>query len=137
MSSSRQRRQEHALSRRRFLRTAAGLTGGILGAGLWCPPRAWARHPVPPQPLPGGIIANVGGEQFFIHHYPPASGNEPSQITDLNGHVGNTRILGTGVGRNTDTGEEMDLVFQADMGFMQGDYVGEDGRRHEGTFGFV
>lgn len=137
MRSSRQTRQERALSRRQFLGTATSVTGGMLGAGLWFPPQAWARHHVPPQPLPGGITLTIGGEDFFIHHYPPASGNEPSQITDLNGHVGLTRILGTGVGRDTDTGEEVDLVFQADMGFMQGEYVGEDGRRHEGTFGFI
>ena len=130
------RREARALSRRQFLRTGAGVAGAAF-ASLWLPGQAWARHRVPPRPIPGGQTVTFGDEQFFIHHYPPASGNEPSAITDLNGYVGNTRVLGTGVGRDTDTGEEMDLVFRADMSFMQGEYVGEDGRRHEGTFGFI
>jgi hypothetical protein len=131
------RREARSLSRRQFLGTGAGAAGAALGASLWLPRRVRARHRVPPQPIPGGIIVHVGGEDFFIHHYPPMSGNEPSLITDLNGQVGLMRVLGTGVGRNTDTGEHTALLFQADMGFMRGEYVGEDGHRHEGAFGFI
>ena len=137
MRSSRQNWQDRAHSRRQFLRTAVGVTGGVLGASLWLPAQAWARHHVAPRPIPGGSTITVGGEEFFIHRYPPMSGNELSTITDLNGHVGNARIRGTGVGRGTDTGEEMDLVFAADLTFMKGEYIGVDGRRHEDSFAFI
>jgi hypothetical protein len=39
---------ERALSRRCFLRTAAGLTGGMLGSGLLFPARAWGQRPADP-----------------------------------------------------------------------------------------
>jgi hypothetical protein len=53
---------------------------------------------------------------------------EPSSITDFNGFVGATDIQGTGTSG---------LLFDLDMRFMKGVYVGMDGRVHRGTFGFV
>jgi hypothetical protein len=96
-----------------------------------------ARHHVAPRPIPGGITVVIGDEQFPIHHFPVTGPVEPSEITDLNGHSGDCRILGSGLGIDTDTGESKQLLFQADMGFMTGEYVGEDGRLHQGTFAFV
>ena len=137
MRSSMQKGKEGALSRRQFLRTAAGVTGGVLGAGLLFPPRAWARHHVPPRPIPGGVTVDIGEEHFPIHHFPVTGPVEPSEITDLDGHVGDCRVLGTGLGIDTETGAETEVLFQADMGFMKGLYIGEDGHRHHGTFSFV
>ena len=128
---------ERTLSRRQLLRTAAGVTGGILGASLWFPPRAWARRDVAPKPIPGGTTIVIGDEEFFIHHFPVTGPSEPSEFTDLNGHSGDCRVLGSGVGINTVTGDTAELLYQADMGFMKGDYIGEDGHRHHGTFAFV
>jgi hypothetical protein len=92
-----------------------------------------------PKPIPGGV-SPCG---IFIHHFPPSPGvplsqiNDPSQITDFNGFVGNTRIRGAGMGTDTTTGATMPLNFQADMGFMKGEYIGQDGWHHHGTFGFI
>ncbi len=124
--------REHPLSRRRFLQA----TGAALGAGLLVPPPARATHRVPPRPIAATRTIVVGGEQFVIHHFGPASGNEPSNIGDFHGLVGNSRMFGSGTGRDTKTGETVRLLYQADMGFNEGVYIGEDGRRHHGTFGF-
>lgn len=128
---------EHGLSRRRFLRTAAGLTAGAIGSGLVLPTWAWADQHADPKPIPGGTTLTFGDQQFFIHHFPPASENEPSQITDFIGDVGNCRILGTGTGTNTDTGEQTSLLFRADLGFMKGRHIAVDGKQHHGTFNFL
>jgi len=58
---------------------------------------------------------------------------EPSEITDFNGFIGDTRIRGAGTG----TGFTNPLAFQTDMGFMQGEFAGEDGEHHQGTFVFI
>ena len=138
MGSNVKRWEERAGSRRQFLRTTAGVAGGALGAGLLFPTRAWARHHADPRPIPGGITVIIGDEEFFIHHFPSVrSGLEPSEITDFRGAVSNCRILGTGTGTDTRTGEQRPLLFQVDNGFMKGTYIGEDGRRHHGTFAFV
>lgn len=128
-------------SRRHFMGAAAGAAGLALGSGLWTPARAQEDEEgddpatVPPKPLPGGVFFAPAG--VFIHHFPPGSANEPSQITDLNGLVANSRILGTGTGTDTTTGATETLLFQADMGIMKGLYIGEDGRRHPGAFAFI
>jgi len=79
---------------------------------------------------------------IFIHHFPlPAPGTplsqltEPSQIFDFNGFVAGTRIRGGGIGTDTKANVTMPLAFQADMGFMTGQYLGQDGVRRHGTFG--
>ena len=89
-----------------------------------------------PKPIPGGV-SPFG---ILVHHYPlPPPGTplanltEPSEITDFNGFIGDTSIRGAGVG----TGFATPLAFRADVGFMMGKYIGEDGRHHHGTFGFI
>jgi hypothetical protein len=134
--------------RRSFLRSMAGLG---LGSGLLVPERVRAASNLDgggddddelslalPKPIPGGVSA-FG---ILIHHFPvPPPGTplanltEPSQITDFRGFVGDTSIRGAGVGISN--GVEMPLAFKADMGFMKGEYIGQDGRQHLGTFGFL
>jgi len=75
----------------------------------------------------------------MIHHFPIAAPGtplaniqEPSQITDFNGFVGLNRIRGTGM---DNAGHS--LNYQADMGFMVGEYVAMDGKHYHATFGFI
>ena len=78
---------------------------------------------------------------ILVHHFPlpslgttpVASINDPSEITDFNGFIGDTHIRGAGSG----TGFAGPLAYQTDMGFMQGEYVGVDGEHHHGTFVFI
>jgi len=131
---------DSATLRRSFLRATASIAGLGLGSGLFKP------HPVEaapdnettalPEPIPGGV-SPLG---IMVHHFPlPPPGTplssltEPSEITDFNGFIGDMRIRGAGSG----TGFAMPLAFQTDMGFMQGEYIGQDGRHHHGTFGFI
>jgi hypothetical protein len=123
------------VSRRRFFGTTVGFA---LGAGLSPALRAQGGNPhvdAAPLPIPGGV-SPFG---VFIHHFPlPAPGtplaaiNEPSQITNFNGFVGANRIVG--IGTSPGFGP---LTFQADMGFMDGEYVAKDGKHYNATFGFI
>jgi len=124
-----------AMSRRRFMGTTAGAAGAVLTSSLWWPAAAAASEHVEraPRPIPGGI--DVGGTTF--HVFLPGSGNEPSTITDFKGLVGLANIGGTGTGRDLTTGKATTLVFDADMRFMKGTFVDNDGHRRHGTFGFV
>jgi hypothetical protein len=125
---------ESATLRRNFLRTVAGLG---LGSGLLAPRLAEAApNNALPQPIPGGV-SPFG---IAIHHFPlPPTGtplssiNEPSEITDFNGFIGDTRIRGAGSG----TGFATPLAFQTDMGFMQGEYIGQDGSHNNASFCFI
>lgn len=129
-----------SVSRRQFFATTAG---AALASGIWTPMRVLADprgSDLTPKPIPGGV-SPFG---VFIHHFPPppagtslAGISDPSQIFDFNGFVTNTRIRGAGTGTDTTTGDTMPLTFQADMGFMKGEYIGQDGRYHHGTFGFI
>jgi hypothetical protein len=121
------------LSRREFVGATAGL---VAGAGLIG--RAQGGNPhsdAAPTPIPGGV-SPFG---VFIHHFPVSPTGtplpnitDPSQITDFNGFVGLNRIRGIGVG--TGLGSP---TFQADMGFMVGEYVGVDGKAYNASFGFI
>ena len=127
---------ERALSRRQFLQTAAGVTAGALGASLLSPltPILYASgggSAVLPNPIPGGFTAFGHLFHFFL----PASGAEPSLITDFNGFVGVANVGGTGTG--SDSGGSYSLIFDADCRFMNGVYVGVDGKTHHGAAGFV
>jgi hypothetical protein len=129
-------RHSSGVSRRQFLSTTAGLA---LGAGLSTAFGAQAGNPhvdASPLPPPGGI-SPFG---VFIHHRPiipnsvPLSAlNEPSQITNFNGFVALNRIRGTGSSPDFPPGS---LTFQADIGFMDGEYVAQDGKHYQATFGF-
>jgi hypothetical protein len=131
------------ITRRTFLGSAA-LAGGVAAtAGASLPQLARADFDgtatVFPEPIPGGV-APFG---IPIHHFPPVPVlgpgpiNEPSQITDFNGMVGICRVTGAGTATDETTGATSRLNFQVDNGFMDGLYVGEDGRTHHGTFAFI
>ena len=125
-----------AVSRRRFLGTAGATGVGLgLGSGLLTSAAAVADSggtAVLPRPIPSGFLTPVG---VFIHHHLPARGIEASQITDFRGTIGLAELSGTGTG--TLNGTSKKLNFQMDNRFMQGTYVGVDGQRHRGTFGFI
>jgi hypothetical protein len=136
---------EPAPGRRSFLRSMAGLglSSGLLVPGLVQAALNQDRGggeddgSALPKPIPGGVSPFPG---ILVHHYPlPPPGTplanltEPSEITDFHGFIGDTSIRGAGIG----TGFAMPLAFRADVGFMTGKYIGEDGRPHHGTFGFI
>ena len=125
-----------AVSRRRFLGTAGAAGVGLgLGSGLLTSAAAIADgggSAVLPRPIPSGFVTPVG---VFIHHHLPARGIEASQITDFRGTIGLAQVTGAGTG--TLNGASSTLSFEMDNRFMQGTYVGVDGRRHQGTFGFI
>ena len=122
------------MSRRAFIRTAAGATGVALTSSLWMPKLAWAaKGSTEPSPIPGGTELPFG----FFHFFFPGHKAEPSTITDFTGFVGVSDTEGTGIGTDPDTGEPIPLVFAADMRFMKGEYVAVDGSHHQGTFSFI
>lgn len=125
-------------TRRRFLSTATSAAGLAVASEFALAPLAMAADDAAePKPIPGGVVlANVP-----IHHNPlPTVSstlltqiNDPSEIGDFNGRIIDTQIRGLGTG----TGLSTPVSFRADMGAMQGEYVGEDGRRHHGSFVFI
>ncbi len=136
-------RWQQPLTRRRFIGTVASGAGVALGSGLGLggmplpavsAGTALASGGAEPRPLPGGVMTPFG---VFIHHFPAGSANEPSQIWDFNGLVATTRALGSGTGTNTITGDDFRMLYALDMGVMQGLYIGQDNRRHRGTFAFL
>jgi hypothetical protein len=135
-------------TRRAFLGNVAS-AGAVLGAGLLSPKSAQAVGAVPviigghrPNPIPGGG-APFKPFGIFVHHNGlnpmKALGdiNDLSAITDFDGFVGQTHILGGGTATDTTSNLSQDLAFQANMGFVQGKYIAADGRQSKGTFTFV
>jgi hypothetical protein len=124
---------ERAMSRGALVKGAAGAGGAAVTSGLWMPALARAGRrtttaapkPVPPNPALGGL-----------HVYLPGENAEPSAITDLNGFVGIGAVTGAGTATLAD-GSTQRLFFDVDNRFMRGEYVGEDGRLHHGTFAFT
>ena len=55
------------------------------------------------------------------------------QTIGYNGMIIDTQIRGLGTG----TGLSGPVSFRADMGAMQGEYIGEDGKHHLGSFVFI
>jgi len=123
------------LSRRRFIRGAAGVAGtaAAFGSGLLRPTLAFAGNPKP-RPVPGGLdVPGLGHFDVWV----PGKGNEPSTITDFRGDVAVADILGTGTGTDNPDDPAVGLIFDADMRFMQGEFVALNGKTYEGTFGFI
>jgi hypothetical protein len=118
---------ERAVSRRGFMKAAAGVTGAVLGADLWLPALAQADAAGgTPKPIPE---AGIGPFHVFF----PVPNVEPITITDFNGFIGVAH--NQGMATNTTTGER--LIYDTDMRFMDGVYRGTDGKTHQGTFGFI
>jgi hypothetical protein len=127
---------KHVLSRRAFLGGTAGVTAATVGAGLLHPTTAFAAKPLNAAPKPTTNVLVINGTKTDFHVTPFAAGVDPSSITDFNGHIGVAEVQGTGRATNPDGSTET-LLFDTDMRFMSGVYVGQDGTVHKGTFGFV
>ncbi len=136
---------ERALSRRQVLARTAGLAGVAAGSALGFPAATWATAPGPgePRPIPGGTTIDGLG---LFHFYFPTSSNpvgspdtiesgrgDPSTISDFNGFLG-VGEFGGGTGKD---GHGATLYWAADVRFMDGEYVGVDGRHRQGAFAFV
>ena len=130
-------------TRRRFVRNAAGAAGVAIGWGMLSPSLARAdddddegEETHDPRPIPGGVQPFGAGTEVF-HVFLPGAGAEPSTITDFKGFVGLAAVGGMGTGIDKATGKKTRLVFDADVRFMKGDFVGLDDEQHHGTFGFI
>jgi hypothetical protein len=131
------------LSRRGFLERS-GVTLGVLAASGLVPGLARAAlkthghnstTSATPLPIPGGTQVFGPGTPVF-HFFLPASGAEPSAITNFNGFVGWAAV--GGMGTHTVVGQAPEhLHFEADVRFMRGEFVGADGRNHHGAFTFI
>src|SRR6516165_8652499 len=96
------------------------------------PSSAAAHSSRAPKPTTNAIT--LGGVTFHFTFF--GRGMDPSSITDFKGVVGVADVRGKGRARNPDGSVET-LLFDTDMRFMKGVYVGQDGAVHRGTFGFV
>jgi hypothetical protein len=130
------------VSRRNFIGTAAGLgaVGAVLGPGFSGPTLA-GPGAGEPNPIPHVTPGPFGPLHFFfpgpVEGTDPNRGHDPSTITDFNGFVGVCDVAGNATGMDTTTGEEVLDNYTADLRFMSGVFVGQDGREHKGTFAFV
>lgn len=134
---------QRAHSRRQLVQ-AGGLAVAGAVASRWDRAHAQAQATDVPAPkaIPGGGF-EIEGQLFHVYDYIP--GNEPSTIGDFRGLVAINHLTGEGTvtrgGPNgglatpTTTGDR--LVYDTDMRIMKGQYIGEDGEEHQGTFGFV
>ncbi len=117
-----------------MLSRSAVALGGMAGLGLLDASSVFASATAAPRPIPGGLSLENGfvpsGADF--HFLPPGIGFEMSTITDFSGVVGGSETRGTATGSDGTT-----YSFDCDMRFMEGLYVGLDGRRHYGSFGFI
>ena len=126
---------DHRPSRRAFMGSAAGLGFAAWSSGFLRAPSALAsRGGTGAAPKPTTNITTLNGVDFALTFFGP--GMDPSTITDFNGFVGVADVQGTGTATNSDGSTET-LLFDTDMRFMQGVYVGQDGAVHKGAFGFV
>jgi hypothetical protein len=118
--------QRAALSRRQFIGGTVAAAGTALGAALVTPVTALgdATTTASPKPIPTGDLPP------FRFRFPGPT-SEPSTIFDFDGFSG-IAVIG-GVGTGSDGGDHFDV----DMRFMDGVFIGDDGRTHQGTFGFV
>jgi hypothetical protein len=132
------RHTRHILSRRAFLSGTAGMSAAAVGAGLLRPTAAFAAKPFNGTPKPTTTIFPlvVNGVELDFHVTNFGPGMDPATITDFNGFVGVADVQGDGTATNADGSTET-LLFDTDLRFMTGVYVGQDGRTHKGTFGFV
>jgi hypothetical protein len=105
-----------------------------LAAGLALPSIVRASLDSLPNPIPGGL--DLLGNGHIFHVFLPGA-SELSTITDFNGVLGATEVLGTWSGGGAVPPAGQPLVFDADMRFMAGEYIARDGRHRQGVFAFV
>lgn len=137
-SADPRRRWPDVISRRALVRRTTGVAGVALASGLLRPDLAAAAPTsADPRPIPGGITPFGPGTELY-HVVFPARDAENATITDFDGVVGVVEIDGTGTGTDTKTGATSRLRFDGtDVRFMQGTYVGMDGKRHQGTWALI
>lgn len=130
----RDQRPGSAMSRGEVLKRGAAVAGAISVFGLLDTRSALAWGGAAPRPIPGGFDENfnIVPRNPFIHILPPALGFEMSTITNFQGVIAACEIQGRARGSDGST-----YTFDTDMRFMQGTYVGTDGRKRTGSFGFV
>lgn len=124
-----------AMSRRQFLGTTVGAAGLLLGASVLSPTQAAVC--ADPKPIPGGFT-DFG--HFYHQRYPnqdTADTEDPSTITDFNGHIGLAYVEGMGTHTDKTTGLVSHLPYRVDLRFMKGVYVGKDGKHHHGAFAAI
>jgi hypothetical protein len=110
----------------------AGAAGAAVGASL-IPAAALAKtSDAAPRRTKNSVTLN--GVTFHLTFF--GAGVDPSSITDFNGTVGVADVRGTGTATNPDGSTET-LLYDTDVRFMSGVYVGRDGDVHRGTFGFI
>jgi hypothetical protein len=126
---------ERALSRRQFFGTAAAAGGIAATSALWPSLLVAAADGAfsPPNPILGGTSLPFQGLTGF--YFPdavkdPKENADPSLIRDFNGFIGLADLAGGTVVGTSNT-------WNADMRFMKGVYVGVDGQKHQGAFGFI
>ena len=122
------------MSRGQALRRGAAAVGAVGAVGLMDAAPALAWWGAQPRPIPGGFDENFNlvPKHPFIHVLPPAMGFEMATITDFRGRSSPARRREPRCGSDGST-----YSFDTDMRFMQGTYVGRDGRTRVGSFGFV
>ena len=122
------------MSRGQAFRRGAAAVGAVGAVGLLDAAPAFARWGAQPRPIPGGFDEsfNLVPKDPFIHVLPPAFGIEPSTITDFHGVIAAGEVRGRARGSDGSR-----YSFDCDRRFMRGEYVGTDGRRRIGSFGFV
>jgi hypothetical protein len=125
-------RARHALSRRAFI-GSMGATSAAVGVSLFSR-AALAVNSFNAAPQPTANTLTLGGKTFHFTLFGP--GIDPSSINDFNGFVGVADVQGTGTATNPDGSTET-LLFDTDMRFMSGVFVGVDGAVHKGAFAFV
>ena len=132
------------LSRRQLMRTSAAVAAGLVAApALLGRGRASAAASTGPLPLPGGTNSlGLGGELHFYGPTPDGSFDPvdatPITIADFTGVFGLAYISGMCTRTNMETKKVERFPFNgADMRFMKGAYIGEDGKVHNGAFAFI
>ena len=121
---------QHGFTRRAFV--GAGATAA--GVALLRPATALGDPHTDDSPNPTTNKIEINGLRFSLTFFGP--GLDPSSITDFNGFVGVADVQGTGTAHNPDGSTET-LLYDTDMRFMTGTYIGKDGKNYKGTFGFV
>jgi hypothetical protein len=126
---------------------AAGAAGLALAAGHWKLARGRDINsgvtPSLGEPTPIPHLSPTPFEPIHFFFPGPADsadpdvGHDPSLIADFQGVIGVADLDLTGTGTDTTTDERAPYAFHTDMRFMQGVFVGTDGRKHRGTFFFI
>ena len=109
-----------AHSRRGFFQAGATLAAGLAIPSML---RASVEHPLP-NPIPGGL--DLLGNGHIFHVYLPGTSPELATITDFNGVLGATEVLGNWSGGGATATADTTLVFDADVRFMDGEYIGRE-----------